>query len=305
MNLLDGFAPLLFLSRIFGMAPYGLKSDGFQKSRGFTLYSFGFFVVNLFCQSAFVYYILSNGSLGPIKGFIQSLDSMTFAFNCLGCAFLMLSRRNIILENIQKLNYFCTVTKFLPENRLTQLRRMAFTLSAFSLCFSSIFSITDGIVWSKNMHQMSRMVMYYLFLCGFFRIIICYLTCCHFVLYFTLIKFMHSSINNSLFELKNLCDQSSVIKNKTVLLKGFKFLIETDGWIKDLTEQWFITYSLYGVCICAVVLFEVVYTTVFYYMTSVSIIELIASFIWIFYFLSQFFAIIIVSVLSTQEVRKK
>lgn len=302
MNLVDGFKPLLCLSRAFGMAPYGFDKAGIKLSVSCTVYSCFFFLVNLTCQCTFVYYILSNGSLGLIQGFIESLDSLTFAINCIGCTFLILLRRKIILDNIQKLNDFCSNTQFLSPCRMLLLKKMGLTMSAFSFCFSIVFSITDLIVWSKNMIQIATDVKYYFFLCGFLRIIISYLTCCHFVFYFTIIRFMHTSVNSRLVELRNTYKRDPNAEVKGIVLKGFRFLIKTDGWIKDLTEQWFISFSIYAVCICAVVLFEVVYTTVFYYMTSVSIMELVASLIWILYFLSQFFVLIIVSDLSTKEV---
>ncbi|EEB13498.1 Gustatory receptor PhGr6 [Pediculus humanus corporis] len=194
-----------------------------------------------------------------VERLLQSLDSITFAVNCLGCTLLILLRRKIMLNIIQQLNNFSL--KFLPQYRLRELKKLSIGLSIFSFCFSLVFSITDGIVMLKTIKEVSLGIMYYLFLCR-------------------------------------------GPEGKNYYLNGFKFLIETDGWIKDLTEQCFSTFSLYGVCISAVVLFEIVYITVFYYMTPTALSELLASIVLIFYFLSQFFGIVIVSVLSVQEAEK-
>lgn len=306
MNLVDGFKPLFFLSRVFGMAPYTFNKNNMENSHLLTTYSSLLFLTNLTCQSIFVIYILLNDSSSFVERLLQSLDSITFAVNCLGCTLLILLRRKIMLNIIQQLNNFSL--KFLPQYRLRELKKLSIGLSIFSFCFSLVFSITDGIVMLKTMKEVSLGIMYYLFLCSFIRILICYLTCCHFVFYLTLIKLIHCFINKSLIKLSNCYKKNLKMidsggpEGKNYYLNGFKFLIETDGWIKDLTEQCFSTFSLYGVCISAVVLFEIVYITVFYYMTSTALSELLASIVLIFYFLSQFFGIVIVSVLSVQEV---
>lgn len=296
MNLLDALKPLLWVSRIVGIAPYRLHKNGFRKSRSAIVYSWSLFLVNFILQNNFLLNQLKESLLSPkiIKSLFTSLDTLTLSLTSIICFFAVLARQKLTLKNILRLNEFCIKTNFLSNSQLREIRRLTYVIFLIVIPFSTILTVFDSFICFKKNCQSSLGKIDFFIMLSYCRLLICHIICCQFLIYFNLVNSLYKSIQKKLFNFKfrSTGKNSDLFTSQTHLIKGIRFLRKSHAFIKDVSEDWFTPYSIYGFFISSVVLFELVDLMVYYVKLDMPFFELCFVFLWIFYFVSQFLAII-------------